>query len=253
MTIRRIRAAGWAISEKPTSAQLTQIDASHALALDKTVAGDTLSGAVLFGGSSASLTFSGGGDLVVSGAGSTYQTQTGGRIILNDNDHPIYIIGRSLSRVAPILVQLGNTFHWIVDQNRSVVSVVAGIVGNCDLTRFMIDGATLNSVDIYMAVGTVHASVPFVMPGFVLTQRTVTTGVGAASWARSFGAPASGAAWYASGATQTVNMTVGATVNRATSVFDLQITDESGTGSQIGNIYHSVRLNFTGITDMRPA
>ncbi len=51
MTFARIKTAGWAVNEQVSSAQLNALDIDHKNALDKTSAGDTLSGVVQLSGS----------------------------------------------------------------------------------------------------------------------------------------------------------------------------------------------------------
>lgn len=50
MSFSRVNASGWSVGAKLTSAQMNQLDTDHANALDKSIAGDTLSGPVTTSG-----------------------------------------------------------------------------------------------------------------------------------------------------------------------------------------------------------
>lgn len=79
MSISRIKPTGWAINEKLTSAQMNQLDIDHANSLDKTIAGDTISGPITMS-STSSLTFNNGSDLNISG-GVTITIDSGSNLI----------------------------------------------------------------------------------------------------------------------------------------------------------------------------
>lgn len=59
MAFSRINSGGWSTGQKLTSAQITALDIDHANALDKTTAGDTLSGAIAMSASTARINVSG--------------------------------------------------------------------------------------------------------------------------------------------------------------------------------------------------
>lgn len=250
--IVRTKAPGWAVNEKLTSAQMNQLDANHARAVDKTAAGDTIEGQIIQSFVKTT-TFSGGGKIIVDGAGSQFRT-VGGHIVHGDNDYATFSATRPLVRVAPFIVQQGQTFSgWTVGRNWSKAFTGLGLTGNCDLTRFMVDGANLASIDIYFAVTTAHSSTPAIFPEFTLYERDIATGVDTGI-NFVFATAASGAAWYNGGATQTLNLgTFSHPIDRGAKGYFLQVIDESGSGAQNGNTYQSIRLNFTGIADLRPA
>ena len=68
---------GWAMGAKLTSAQMNQLDSDHALALDKSVAGDTLSGVVLMA-STAQIAASNADNIIATAAGAITTGATGG-------------------------------------------------------------------------------------------------------------------------------------------------------------------------------
>lgn len=82
----RIKSAGWGVLEKFTSAQANQLDIDHANALDKTTAGDTLSGVVALAATGAILVSTPGGiinsevagGIQGSAAGSIFPSVAGG-------------------------------------------------------------------------------------------------------------------------------------------------------------------------------
>jgi len=251
MTIARVKIAGFAINEKPTSSQLNQIDADHVRACDRTIAGDTISGIVVVGGSTSVITFSGGAKAQIANAGALYDVQSTGSIVLGDNDYPTYSASRPLVRCAPFVAQQRGNLFWLVTNNQST-SGAPGLVGATDLTNYLVDGATLASLDVFFAVGSPHVGVPATMPSFILYKLAYAASITAMA-SGTVPTAASSTAWYASGATQTINIAVGAVIDRTAYSYFLQVTDESSTNSLAGNIYQSVRLNMTGIADMRPA
>ena len=68
---------GWSMGAKLTSAAMNQLDADHALALDKSVAGDTLSGVVLMA-STAQIAASNADNIIATAAGAITTGATGG-------------------------------------------------------------------------------------------------------------------------------------------------------------------------------
>ena len=252
--IVRTRAPGWAINEKFSSAQANQIDTDHARACDKTAAGDTLTGQYIVS-FSPTTTFSGGGDLIIDGAGSKFESN-GGHIVFGDNDVETFSATRTLSRVAPFVVQQGTTFAgWKVNRNSSQSVTGLGLTGNTDITRFLIDGAALRSIDFYFSVGTPHTGVPGNFPKLSLEVRAISTGA-VTTLGPVVLTAGSGSAWYDSGLTQTVNLslgTLGVTIDKTANTYYARVIDESGTNAQNGNTYQSMRLNFISIADMRLA
>ncbi len=86
MSFTRVNVAGWSSGAELTSSQQNQLDIDHANALDKTTAGDTLSGVVALA-STAELNLQYPGNVVVNGtgaiqvlAGQGVQVQAGGSI-----------------------------------------------------------------------------------------------------------------------------------------------------------------------------
>lgn len=120
------------------------------------------------------------------------------------------------------------------------------------------NGATISTVVFSFAVGAAHASAPQNLPQFRLfavdTSGNVTTWQsGSAGGYATFPTPASGALWYAAGATQTYtySLTGVPVVDTSKFTYFAEVIDESGTNSQAGNIFYSAAVTFIQIPDMR--
>lgn len=77
MSFTRVNPGGWSVGAKLTSSQMNQLDIDHANALDKTTAGDTLSGPIAMA-STATITASTAGNIIASVAGGIAAGVTGG-------------------------------------------------------------------------------------------------------------------------------------------------------------------------------
>jgi hypothetical protein len=246
MSFTRIKPGNWAVNEKLTSAQMNAIDVDHANALDKSVAGDTISGAIAIAST---------GKIQASAAGALIQTTTGGRIQLGDNDYPTFSATRSISRALPIIIQQGPNFNWTVT-NEGSTSNSLGVSGYMDITAALIDGSTLSSVDVYFSVGAAHSGVPIALPLLAVYRRVITApnpaSLGNAVYSPT---PSSGAIWTNAGNTNTWNVpcTTNNVIDRSQYCYFVALTDESGANAIVGNVYQALRLNMTAIADMRPA
>jgi len=219
--------------------------------------GDTVAGAiVLDGAQGGSMEID--GPISITGAGSTLTTQNGGRIVIDANEllvpyWPQYSPARAFLRAQPFLVQMGGTLNWLIDNNQSVANGGVGLTGNADITKSLVDGSTLTAIDIYFAVGASHSSAPAVMPSFTLFNKGFTSTELVTIATGSVPNPGTGAAWYNSGNVQSYTLLVpSAVIDRTGGSYYVQVIDESGTGSIAGNIYQSMRFNFT-CADQRPA
>ena len=261
MTISKVNPTGWPVLGTLTSAQLNQIDIDHVNAVDRSVAGDSIVGAISMAGAGASITCP---NTTMTGAGSLLTTTSGGRIVLGDNDYPQYSAPRTFQRCLPFLVQQGSNLNWIVDGDGSTAQAYPGLQGTVDLSRTLIDGSILTAVDLYFYVGQAHTNPPAVMPQLALGIRGTSTSNPQSYQQVGMATPASGAAWYAAGGIQNftlvpntyspsgVLISSGLAIDRANLTYFITIIDESGANSLTGNIYQSIRLTYTR-TDMRPA
>lgn len=142
------------------------------------------------------------------------------------------------------------------------------------LDDYLHNGATLSNVRLSFRVGKAHASVPATLPtiGILRVPGTLSGGaVGLRSTGilQTIATPVSGADWYREGALQTFNYVCNSlnVIDRSNYIYYALITEESGSGGfaydkgtalsapvnqvdDVGNIYHSLRLDFTAITDM---
>ena len=249
MTISKVNPNGWPTNGTLTSAQLNQIDIDHVNAVDRSIAGDTIVGAISMSGAGASITCP---NTTMTGAGSLLTTTSGGRIVLGDNDYPQYSAPRTFQRCLPFLVQQGSNLNWLVDIDGSTANGAVGLNGTVDLSRTLVDASILTAVDVYFYVGQTHASVPAVMPKFTLYQLNSSAALLPIATGN-VSNPGTGAAWYAAGAIQNFTLIVPSlTIDRANGTYYVTVIDESGANSLTGNIYQSLRLTYTR-TDMRPA
>lgn len=262
MALTRIRPAGWPTTPTTSGGWLTHtdlnaLDIDHTNAVDK-MNGDTVAGPiVLDGANGGSMEID--GPIVITGAGSTLKTQNGGRIVIYANQllvpyWPQYSPARAFQRTQPFLVQMSGGLHWLIDNNESVAQFATpGITGNCDITRSLVDGSTLTAIDIFFAVGTSHAAPPAVMPSFALFAKGFNAVDVLEIASGSVPNPGTGAAWFNSGNVQSYTLLVPSyVINRSAENYYVQVVDESGAGAATGNIYQSLRLNYTA-SDMRPA
>jgi hypothetical protein len=275
---------GWALGALVTSAQINQLDIDHANALDKTSAGDTLSGQISiqggvgspmiaagisgslgnpsiafgfpFGGSTPSLAVGITSGLVTTAAGGI---QLAGGV----NDWPTFSSTRS-QNISQAIQPLGGVYAgWIQSGLKAIGnnsdSTGAGFVA--PLTALH-NGGTLNNVVAYFVVGASHAAVPANLPTINVVRVPLAAGVGvvpqyqalSSSAIQTFSpTPGTGAAWYASGDIQA--MTYACNQNNVIDTVNYQylmaITDEFGANSHFGNLYFGVTCQHGSIADMR--
>jgi hypothetical protein len=128
------------------------------------------------------------------------------------------------------------------------------------------DGATLSSVVVKFEVGATHANTPANMPqirvvrvdssGNKTSLASSAQGADGSGWI-AFPTPASGALWYAAGATQTWTVTCDENnvIDATTYTYWVEIEDESGLHAfavGAGNCWEVVEASFTAIPDTRP-
>lgn len=250
MAHSRVKPAGWGVNEKLTSAQQNALDINVRDSLDKTSAGDTISGAVLLDAT---------GSVTANAAGAKLKTATGGRLELGDDDFPQLKIGhtgRTLIRGyrlcghAPIY-----SAAWTIG---FTATLRPHLLGNAttDLAVLIIDdmlqnGATLSSVDMTFAISNAHGGgLPALQPQIVVERYkndSTQTGLGTATLA----AGTTGA-YFAGGAEQTLSVTgLTEVIDKTQYTYGVIITDESGANSVAGNKFHRIKAT-QAITDLRP-
>ena len=266
MSFTRVKPAGWAVNEKLTSAQQNALDIDHANSVDKTIAGDTLSGVLTFGatgqlaGTSAGtkLAFTGGASatfgaschLTASGAGAQIIAGSSG-VFVGDTPQTYTLVTPSTRTVSVLPVPAIWTAGWTVSTGSPFP------VGPATSTAIVIplpplhNGATLSTVIADITVGTVHGSVPAVLPSMQLVRHTLGTNTTTAIGTQAFPTPGSGAAWYAAGASQSWTLTVSTVIDTSQYEYYIVLSDESGANSIAGNLFYGFRLGYTTINDMR--
>jgi len=250
MAHSRVKPGGWGVNEKLTSAQQNALDINVRDSLDKTSAGDTISGAVLLDAT---------GSVTANAAGSKLKTATGGRLELGDDDYPTLKVGhagRTLIRGYK-LCACGAMYAaaWTIGFS-SVVRPC--LIGNAttDLVVVSLDdmiqnGATLSRVDMTFAISNAHGGgLPAVQPQIVVERYkndATQTGLGTATLAAG-----SAVAYYNGGNEQTLSVTgLTEVVDKTQYTYGLIITDESGANSVAGNRFHRIKVT-EAITDLRP-
>jgi hypothetical protein len=125
-------------------------------------------------------------------------------------------------------------------------------------------GATLVSVAISLLVVAVHAAVPHVLPALSVQRCQLVPGSpfgvsqtlasGDSGTGIQFSpAPATGAAWHASGGLQQLvyNCNQNNVIDNVNNTYFLVLTDENGAGALAGNAYLAVTATYASISDLR--
>ncbi len=141
--------------------------------------------------------------------------------------------------------------------HESIVSTVAG--ANFIVPLAVHNGATFASATFRFAVSSNHGP-PAILPRFrvfsldKVGNRTSLVTNGAAGYVQFTPTPASGSAWFSSGAAQafTVTLDGGVIVDTSTFTYWAEVVDEDGAGALPGNSYFDIACAFTNITDLRP-
>jgi hypothetical protein len=183
-------------------------------------------------------------------------------LVLGDNDHIELGPGHTgLSR------QIASSFDCAMfaagwDDNLTNAAPASLALGaNAAVELRVHNGATFTRVDFGFAVANSHAGgAPATLPQFrVYAQdangvKTPLQTNGNNGYATFTPIPASGAAWFASGAPQSFTYTLDAAMVIDTSKYHYwaEVIDEQGTNAAIGNIYFDALAYFTNILDLRP-
>lgn len=282
MSFTRVNSGGWAVGASFTSAQANQLDADHASALDKSLAGDTLVGAVGMAATSSIKVSSSGAQIVsqvpggisASVAGGIYSGFPGGIALTGGaNDWPTFGLSGGSPRTCTKVLSLqyvALSSNW----TNTVLGVSSqGVIGGGMTTAqfvqipSVIHKATLSQVAVVFTVGVSHSNVPANLPTIQVTRTTVNTISGttaptivslSSTAIQSFGAsgippvPGTGAAWYASGNVQNLIYVCNQNnvIDSSQYSYGISLVDENGANSATGNFYFAVMLAYTNITSM---
>ena len=123
-----------------------------------------------------------------------------------------------------------------------------------------INGSTLTSLTMHVAVASAHASVPAILPVVRVFRVTIAAPyvsdyMDSGSGQAFTPTPGSGAAWYDSGNDQSWTYTTNQSNVIDTSQYNyyVQIVDENGANSHNANQYSGFTVLYSNIVDMRPA
>ena len=211
----------------------------------------------------------GGQPIQVTTAASSYEggarTENGGRIVHADNDVPIFNPVRTRSVLIP-LYRLHDSTKGYVDYATNALGIVdqyANIFATVQLDgRYFHKGATLSTATLTYRVGQPHTSLPVALPGFNLARlnstRTTFEFLHSNAYALVRSPPTVTAdEYYNAGAPQSVTMTCNqnnTNIDPTTYVFVAILADEGFGGGTISpslNVFHSLKLDFTNVADMR--
>lgn len=266
MAFTRVKPGNWAVNEKLTSAQMNSLDIDHANALDKTSAGDTISGTVNVTGAGkvvaathdSIISVTDSGISVAVGNGISINHATG--LTLEGSIWPAFRSNRSYPKVLPLRPQSG-VVGWTVSATR--------LLGPATTDQALFDlaphhGSTLTTVEIYMSVGSSHSAVPAVMPGVRVRRDTNgdPAGIGIAPTGFDdlysggqafFPTPATGVLWYAGGVRQkwTITCDQNNVIDTTKYRYFVSLIDENGSNSIAGNNYYCMRVTYTAIPNMQ--
>jgi len=264
MAFTRINPGGWAANAQLTSAQINALDIDHANSLDKTVAGDTINGPIIFAGGgtgqiTANLTATVRGGIaggISARVAAGIQSDAVNGINLNGgaNDNVTFPARTKNIKILPH--PFGLQAGWTVSTIGFQVLVGSATVANQTFNiPHLINGATLATVKTWLMVSA-HANVPANLPTLIVYRRTLFSAATAdalvplAVAAVAFPTPGSGPLWTASGNLQnwTYTTTQNNVIDTSLYVYYLLIADENGLNSVAGNQYAGFELGFTNIT-----
>lgn len=249
MAFSRVKPAGWAVNEKLTSAQMNALDIDHASAVDKSAAGDTVSG---------TLSLAATGILSADAAGALIRTKTGGRFELGDNDYVTLKTGHAGRTLVRGYRFCATGAMYAAAWTIALISLVRPYLrGNATsdiavvpLDDFLQNGATLSRIDLTFAIGTSHGALPASQPSISI-ERYKNDGTQSVLGSTTLAAGTTGA-YYNGGAEQTLSVTgLTEVIDKTQYTYGAILIDENGANSIAGNAYH--RLKATqAITDLKP-
>jgi hypothetical protein len=267
MAFVRANPGGWAVGDVLTSAQQNALDIDHANSLDKTVAGDTLSGIVTFA-STASL-LCGFTDNIQATATNAIQsvasagisstvtsgiTMAGGSFDFGGLSPARTVVRRSL------MIPIGrpDVTNWDMTVAADPILVGKGLSANINLEIPTHQGATLTTVRVWLQVTNSHGAVPSIFPSFDIRRVPISSYVSSSSvqslfsGGAQFATAATGAAWFNSGNIQQWSGTCNQNnvIDKTTYGYCMKLVDENGSYSQPSNQYIGMELTYTNITTL---
>jgi len=256
--------AGWSFGSKLTSQQANDIDGKTAQALDKSPAGDTLTGVVGFSGAgqinanqTASILSTVTHGIQTSGVGGIESLIQGGIALSGGgNDEITYTVPRTKNRRFPMGMVLGQfpTAGWTsvnatpaASYLQSISTTLGGgiVLGPLRLHH----GASLVSIRIYVKVAGPHtgglpAQLPIVS---VYKQDASLNALADVLVASGSPNPVNAAAWDA---TTFWDVPCPTTVDNTTFYYTLFLQDEFGANSVVNNRYLGIRVTQNAIGSM---
>jgi len=212
----------------------------------------------------------GGAGLVLSGTGQWIQgsvrTERGGRLALASN-HPLV----TPTRTRTVRVSFGAALrssasvpNWVRASSPIGVRITSVSTATLSLpipSARLHSGASLTSATLYFRVGQPHAALPTSFLTLNLRAYALGHQTSAPLYSGGFGgyavfAPAPGTpdGYFAGGGVQTLTLACNQNnvIDPAAFTYVADIQDERGTNALPGNVYHSLELHFSNITDLRP-
>ncbi len=240
------------------------MDSNQSNALDKTVAGDTISGAValastgslLVNASGAVINSSVAAGIVSSVSGGFQTTAVGGfKLAGGSTDWPTFSTARTRTQVWPLLFPVLGS-GWTVSSSNGFLIGPATTQSQLLWLPNLHNGATLSSVAIFFSVTGAHAGVP-TMPTLAVYRFPLVGTIGAqalsSSAIQAFSpTPGSGAAWVASNNIQTLiyNSNQNNVIDTTAYLYTATLTDESTPNQVAGNFYLGIDYGYTAISNM---
>lgn len=258
MTFTKLFPGGVPANATLTSAEIQTFDTNLSNALDKTPAGDTISGPILIG-SSGNLTLTAdafidllAGSFVDIESGAVVTVKTGGTLRYQSG-YPSFSTARTRS-----VVYSTASLPLAGGVNAGLLGVITSITGQ--VLGFSIpghDGATLASVDVIFAVDNGHVGLPGTPPA--MSVQRVSYVVGSAASPESL-YTLGGAVYtplslanYNNGFLKKMTLTCDQhnVIDRSTYAYNVIVVHESGTDSIAAGNYLALILNFSAISDLR--
>jgi hypothetical protein len=258
----------FAFGDKLSSAAMNQLDADHVNSLDRSVAGDSIFGRVILDASGGLLWAVAQGQIqgrhagaieatvasgITSGAVGGIQLNAGSTdwvtfsatrsrtIVVGLNDAP-QVVGTSLIQAS-------------TNGTSNQTSSLSGPTGFwIPITQRVHNQATLSTVVVSFSVGQSHSGVPANMPQFFVERMNASGSiVELSSTAQQVATPATGAAWFDSGAVQTFTCTCDQNnvIDTSQYAYLFRVSDESGANALNQNLWISIALGFTGIGSLQ--
>lgn len=280
MAITRVNPGDWAVGEKLTSAQANGLDTNGAKAVDKTVAGDTISGELTFDATSSIVMESGstkvvevGASLAVEGelaapstatidlalgasghidvaSGGLISTSGTGAILLGNGTWPTLssrtrVVARRPGFLASISDYDRTTGGWDYGNGNGVL--LGGATSyTVALDTIPHNGATLTNITLYFTPAA-HVSLP--ASNVTLYFVTVSNATGAELFSSTFNYAPGIVATY-SNIRQTFSCTLSQVIDTTSNHYVVVLVDEHGANSVVGTAYDLLKFTYT-VTDLR--